>query len=88
MHLNGGATTVIDGLKDPQGLLLEGDDLYVLDAAARELVGYSLKTRIADNDRVEFAGRRTAGRHAEVSGRDRRTAAGTIAAVCRPDFRA
>jgi DNA-binding beta-propeller fold protein YncE len=45
VHLNGSATTVIDGLKDPQGLLLEGDDLYVLDAAARELIAYSLRTR-------------------------------------------
>ena len=45
VHLNGSTTTVIDGLKDPQGLLLAGDDLYVLDAAARELVSYSLKTR-------------------------------------------
>jgi sugar lactone lactonase YvrE len=45
VHLNGVATSVIDGLKDPQGMLLAGDDLYVLDAAARELVGYSLKTR-------------------------------------------
>ena len=44
VHLNGGATTVIDGLKDPQGLLLDGEDLFVLDAAARELVSYSLKT--------------------------------------------
>ena len=45
VHLNGAATSVIDGLKDPQGLLLAGDDLYVLDAEARELVGYSLKMR-------------------------------------------
>ncbi|HEX4209805.1 MAG TPA: hypothetical protein VHY56_05395, partial [Candidatus Binataceae bacterium] len=45
VHLNGAAATVIDGLKEPQGLLLAGDDLYVLDAAAHELIGYSLKTR-------------------------------------------
>jgi hypothetical protein len=45
VHLNGSVSTVIDSLKDPQGLLLEGDDLYVLDAAARELIAYSLKTR-------------------------------------------
>jgi len=46
VHLNGSVSTVIDGLKEPQGLLLAGDDLFVLDAAARELVGYSLKTRM------------------------------------------
>jgi hypothetical protein len=36
---------VLDGLKEPQGILLNGDDLYIVDAAARELVGFSLKTR-------------------------------------------
>lgn len=45
VHVNGATATVIDGLKEPQGLLLAGDDLYVLDAVARELVAFSLKTR-------------------------------------------
>ena len=45
VHLNGGASTVVDGLKEPQGIALVGDELYVIDAAARELVGFSLKTR-------------------------------------------
>ena len=45
VHLNGGTEMVLDGLKEPQGILLNGDDLYIVDAAARELVGFSLKTR-------------------------------------------
>jgi sugar lactone lactonase YvrE len=44
IHVNGGVSSVLDGLKEPQGLLLVGDELYVLDAAARELVAFSLKT--------------------------------------------
>ena len=44
VHLNGGTSTVIDGLKEPQGIVLVGEELYVVDAAARELVGFSLKT--------------------------------------------
>ena len=35
----------VGGLKEPQGLLLDGDDLYIVDAGARELVCFSTKTR-------------------------------------------
>jgi sugar lactone lactonase YvrE len=45
VHVNGGVAPVIEGLKEPQGLLLDGDDLYVVDSGAHELVSYSLKTR-------------------------------------------
>jgi len=45
LHLNGAATTVIEGLKEPHGLVLAGEELYVVDAGARELVAYSLKAR-------------------------------------------
>jgi sugar lactone lactonase YvrE len=45
VHVNGGVSTVIEGLGEPQGLLLDGDELFVLDAGARELIGYSTKTR-------------------------------------------
>jgi sugar lactone lactonase YvrE len=45
VHLNGGVSSVLDQLREPQGVMLAGDDLYVLDAGARELVSYSLKTR-------------------------------------------
>jgi sugar lactone lactonase YvrE len=45
-QLDGGtATAVIEGLKEPQGLAVHGDNLYVVDAAAHELIAYSLKTR-------------------------------------------
>lgn len=44
VHLNGGVSTVIDGLKEPHGLLLSGDELYVLDVGARELIACSLRT--------------------------------------------
>jgi sugar lactone lactonase YvrE len=45
VHIDGGVSPVIDGLKEPHGLLLAGDDLYVVDSGAHELVSYSLKTR-------------------------------------------
>jgi len=45
VHLNGGVSTVVDGLKEPHGILLLGDDLYIVDAGARDLVTFSLKTR-------------------------------------------
>jgi len=45
VHLNGGVSTVVDGLKVPHGILLLGDDLYIVDAGARDLVTFSLKTR-------------------------------------------
>jgi sugar lactone lactonase YvrE len=44
IHANGNISTIIDGLTDPQGLLLAGDDLYVVDAGAHEIVGFSLNT--------------------------------------------
>jgi sugar lactone lactonase YvrE len=45
VHVNGGVSPVIEGLKAPQGVLLAGDELYVVDSGAHELVSYSLKTR-------------------------------------------
>ncbi|MDO8433740.1 MAG: hypothetical protein Q7S58_15155 [Candidatus Binatus sp.] len=42
---NGVVTAVIEGLKEPQGVATTGDTLYVVDAGARELISYSLKTR-------------------------------------------
>ena len=41
----GAATAVIEGLKEPQGLAIGGDTLYVVDAGARELIAFSLKTK-------------------------------------------
>lgn len=38
----GGVETVLDGLQKPQGILVRGDVLFVLDAGARELVQYDL----------------------------------------------
>jgi sugar lactone lactonase YvrE len=45
VHVNGGVSPVIEGLKEPHGVLLAGDELYVVDAGAHELVCYSTKTR-------------------------------------------
>jgi glucose/arabinose dehydrogenase len=45
VHVNGGISPVIEGLKEPHGVLLSGDDLYVVDAGAHELVCYSTKTQ-------------------------------------------
>ncbi len=44
VHINGAASMVVDGLKEPQGILLLGDDLYIVDAGAREVVAFSLKS--------------------------------------------
>jgi sugar lactone lactonase YvrE len=45
VHVNGGVSPVLEGLKEPQGVLLSGDDLFIVDSGAHELVCYSLKTR-------------------------------------------
>src|SRR6185437_5945898 len=39
---------VIEGLKEPQGLAIDGDSLYVVDAGAHELIAYSLKSKKRD----------------------------------------
>ena len=44
-HVNGGVSTAVGGFDEPQGLMLAGDDLYVVDAGTRELVCFSTKTR-------------------------------------------
>ena len=44
-HVNGGVSTALGGLDQPQGLMLAGDDLYIVDAGTRELVCFSTKTR-------------------------------------------
>ena len=49
VHVNGGVASVIEGLREPQGVLLAGDQLYVVDAGAHELVSYSLTTRRREN---------------------------------------
>ncbi len=45
VHVNGGVSVAMGGLDEPQGLLLSGDDLYVVDAGIRELICFSTKTR-------------------------------------------
>ena len=45
VQVNGGVAPVMEGLKEPQGVLLTGDELYVVDSGAHELVSFSLKTR-------------------------------------------
>jgi sugar lactone lactonase YvrE len=45
VHVNGGVAPVLEGLKEPHGVLLTGDELFVIDSGAHEIVAYSLKTR-------------------------------------------
>jgi sugar lactone lactonase YvrE len=42
---NGDINPVLEGLREPHGIVLDGDDLYVLDRAAQQLFLYSLSTR-------------------------------------------
>ena len=45
VKLSGGkAETVVDGLTTPQGLLVQGGRLYIVDAGAKALVEYELKS--------------------------------------------
>jgi len=44
-QVNGGVSTVLDGLKTPQGLAVVGDQLFVLDSGSKELLALSLKTK-------------------------------------------
>jgi len=44
-HVNGGFSTAVGELDEPQGLTLSGDDLYLVDAGTRELVCFSTRTR-------------------------------------------
>ena len=56
----GAATAVIEGLKEPQGLAIDGDNLYVVDAGAHELIAYSLKSKKHETIASNLAGRRRA----------------------------
>ncbi len=45
VQVNGGATTVLDGLQKPQGLALSGSQLFVLDVGSKEVIAFSLSTK-------------------------------------------
>lgn len=45
VQINGGVSTVLDGLHKPQGLALLGDQLLILDVGSRELISFSLSTK-------------------------------------------
>ncbi|MBI3796696.1 MAG: gluconolaconase [Deltaproteobacteria bacterium] len=45
VKVNNGISAVLEGLKTPQGLVLLGDQLFVLDAGSKELLTLSLTTR-------------------------------------------
>jgi hypothetical protein len=45
VQVNGGATTVLDGLQKPQGLALSSGQLFVLDVSSKELLAFSLSTK-------------------------------------------
>jgi DNA-binding beta-propeller fold protein YncE len=40
-----GIEPVLDGLQRPQGILVRGNQLYVVDAGAKELIAFDLKTK-------------------------------------------
>lgn len=42
---SGGADTLVDGLKTPQGILAHEGQLYIVDAGAKELVAFDLKSK-------------------------------------------
>jgi sugar lactone lactonase YvrE len=45
VQIDGGTTTVLDGLRKPQGLALSGGQLFILDADSKELIAFSLATK-------------------------------------------
>lgn len=45
IKLNGGKSTVVEGLQTPQGVALAGDQLLVLDVGSKELISFSLSTK-------------------------------------------
>jgi DNA-binding beta-propeller fold protein YncE len=45
LDASGAATEVVGGLKEPHGLAISGDTLYVVDAGAHELIALSLRTK-------------------------------------------
>jgi sugar lactone lactonase YvrE len=44
-HINGGVSEAVGGLDRPHGVLLSGDELFIVDAGTRQLVCFSMKTR-------------------------------------------
>ena len=45
VHVNGGVSVAVGGLDHPQGLMLRGDDLFIVDAGTRELIRFSITSR-------------------------------------------
>ncbi|HKA54552.1 MAG TPA: gluconolaconase [Candidatus Binatia bacterium] len=45
VKINGGVSAVLEGLSNPQGLALAGDQLFVLDVGSKELLTVSLATK-------------------------------------------
>jgi sugar lactone lactonase YvrE len=45
VQINGGVATVIDGLVEPHGLAIAGEELLALDVGAHALIGVSLRTK-------------------------------------------
>src|SRR5262249_49269501 len=45
VKINGGVSVVLEGLSNPQGLALAGDQLFVLDVGSKELLTVSLATK-------------------------------------------
>jgi len=45
VKVDGGTAAVVEGLQSPQGLGLVGDELLILDARSKELIGFSLAAK-------------------------------------------
>jgi sugar lactone lactonase YvrE len=43
-HVNGGVSEALGGLDEPHGVLLAGDDLYIVDVGTHELICFSTRT--------------------------------------------
>jgi hypothetical protein len=45
VKLNGGKTTVVEGLQTPHGVALANDQLLILDVGSKQLISFSLSTK-------------------------------------------
>ncbi|MFF0490148.1 SMP-30/gluconolactonase/LRE family protein [Nocardia sp. NPDC004068] len=45
VSIGGGVDTVVDGLEHPQGILVRGKEILIVDAGLRELIGVDLETK-------------------------------------------
>ena len=68
----GGVETVLDGLQQPQGILVRGDLLYVVDALARELIEYDMASKARRTIASDLPVGAPAGSNPQIPARHRR----------------